>query len=187
MDAFSYLSVLLSIILGLAITQVLLGLRGLMHARSRVRMYAPAMIWALLLLVVFVQSWWSEFGLRRHETWTFLGFSVVVAHSIFLYMLAALALPEVQGDAKVDLREHYYDSHRWFFSFVVLAALAGAAKDLALDGRLPEPRNLAFQLTFAATGAIAAVTRREWYHQFLAPAAAIAFACYIALLFSQLD
>jgi heme/copper-type cytochrome/quinol oxidase subunit 4 len=38
LDAFSYLSVLLSIILGLAITQVLLGLRSLMHARSRVRM-----------------------------------------------------------------------------------------------------------------------------------------------------
>jgi hypothetical protein len=187
MDAFSYLSVLLSIILGLAITQVLLGLRGLMHARTRVRMYAPAMTWALLLLVVFVQSWWSEFGLRRHETWTFLGFSVVVAHSIFLYMLAALALPEVQAHAEVDLRKHYYDCHRWFFAFIVLAALAGIAKDLVLDGHLPDPRNLAFQLSFAATAGIAAVTRQEWYHRLLAPAAAVAFGCYIALLFSQLD
>jgi hypothetical protein len=93
----------------------------------------------------------------------------------------------VRDDKAIDLREHYYDSHRWFFSFVVLAALAGAAKDLALDGRLPEPRNLAFQLSFAVTAAVAAVTRREWYHQLLAPAAAIAFGFYIALLFSQLD
>ena len=187
MDAFSYLSVLLSIILGLAITQVLQGLRGLMHARARLRLYAPTMIWALLLLVVFVQSWWSEFGLRRHESWTFLGFSVVVAHSLFLYMLGALVLPDVHGGEPVDLREHYYDSHRWFFSFVVLAALAGIAKDLALDGLWPKPENLAFQLSFATTAAIAAITRREWYHQLLAPVAALAFACYIALLFSQLD
>ncbi|MGH8174467.1 MAG: hypothetical protein ACREPX_15105 [Rhodanobacteraceae bacterium] len=188
MDAFSYLSVLLSIILGLAITQVLLGLRGLMHARSRVRMYAPAMIWALMLLVVFVQSWWSEFGLRNHENWTFVGFSVVVAHSIFLYMLAALVLPDVhRDDENVDLRAHYYDTHRWFFGFVVLAALAGAGKDVALDGRLPEWRNLAFQLGFAATAGIAAVTRTEWYHRILAPSAAIAFGFYVALLFSQLD
>jgi hypothetical protein len=35
MDAFGYLSVLLSIIVGLAITQVLRGFRGLMLARSR--------------------------------------------------------------------------------------------------------------------------------------------------------
>jgi hypothetical protein len=187
MDAFSYLSVLLSIILGLAITQVLQGLRGLMHARRRLRMYAPTMIWALLLLVVFVQSWWSEFGLRRHESWTFLGFSVVVAHSLFLYMLGALVLPDVHGDEPVDLREHYYDSHRWFFSFVVLAALAGIAKDLVLEGMLPKPSNLAFQLSFTASGVIGAITRREWYHQLFAPAAVLAFGCYIALLFSQLD
>ena len=37
MDAFSYLSVLISIILGLAVTQALQGFRGLMLARSRVR------------------------------------------------------------------------------------------------------------------------------------------------------
>ena len=187
MDAFSYLSVLLSIILGLAITQVLLGLRGLMQARSRVRMYAPTMIWALLLLVIFVQSWWSEFGLRRHESWTFLGFSVVVMHSLFLYMLAALVLPDAHREADVDLRAHYYDNHTWFFAFVVLAALAGIAKEIVLEGMLPKPSNLAFQLSFAVTAAIAAATRREWYHQLLAPAAALAFAWYIELLFSQLD
>ena len=188
MDAFSYLSVLLSIILGLAITQVLQGLRGLMHARARLRLYAPTMIWALALLVVFVQSWWSEFGLRNHENWTFVGFSVVVAHSICLYMLAALMLPDVHADDEnVDLRAHYYDTHRWFFAFVVLAALAGTAKDIALDGRLPEWRNLTFQLGFAATAAIAALTRAEWYHRLLAPVAAIAFGFYVALLFSQLD
>ena len=37
MDAFSYLSVLLSIILGLAITQILQGYRALLLARSHVR------------------------------------------------------------------------------------------------------------------------------------------------------
>jgi hypothetical protein len=187
MDAFSYLSVLLSIILGLAITQVLLGLRGVMHARARLRMYVPTMIWAVLLLLVFVQSWWSEFGLRRHESWTFLGFSVVVAHAVFLYMLAALVLPDVPPGEVLDLREHYYDTYRWFFAFVVLAALAGIAKEIVLDGRLPSPSNLAFELSFATAGAIAGLTRREWYHRLLAPASALAFVWYTVLLFSDLD
>jgi len=187
MDAFSYLSVLLSIILGLAITQILQGLRALMQARSRLRVYAPSVIWAILLLFVVVQSWWSEFGLRRHEAWTFLAFSVVLAHAICLYMLAALVLPDVQGDAPIDLREHYYGHHRWFFGFVVLASLMGIAKDLALYYSLPRPLNLAFQLSFAVAGAIGVLTRREWYHQVLAPASAIGFLAYIGLLFSQLD
>ena len=186
-DAFSYLSVLLSISLGLAITQVLQGMRGLMHALSRVRMYAPALLWTALSLVVDVQSWWSEFGLRHHQSWTFLAFSVVIAHTICLYMIAALVLPDVDPAARVDLREHYYGHYRWFFAFVVLAALFGIGKDLALDARLPETRNLLCQVSFVVTCGIAALTRREWYHQALAPAAAILFAVYTALLFSQLD
>lgn len=40
MDAFSYLSVLISIILGLAVTQVLQGFRGLMLARAGARILA---------------------------------------------------------------------------------------------------------------------------------------------------
>jgi hypothetical protein len=187
MDAFSYLSVLLSIILGLAITQVLLGLRSLMHARSRVRMYLPTLIWAVLLLVVFVQSWWSEFYLSRYQGWTFLGFSVVVAHSICLYMLAALVLPDIQRDETLDLREHYFDIRRWFFVFVVLAAALGIAKDLVLEGHLPETRNLLFQISFIVTSIIAAVTRNEIYHRVLAPVAAVMFGAYVALLFSHLN
>jgi hypothetical protein len=187
MDAFSYLSVLLSIILGLAITQVLQGFRGLMHARSHVRLYAPTLIWAGLSIVVDVQSWWSEFGLRHHQSWTFLAFSVVLAHTICLYMLAALVLPDVNRETGADLREHYYDHYRWFFAFVVLAALFGIGKEFALERRLPEMRNLLFQLSFVVTCGIAALTRREWYHQLLAPAAAILFCVYTVLLFSQLN
>ena len=41
MTAFDYLSVLLSIVLGLAITQLLSGFAGLVRARDRMVMYWP--------------------------------------------------------------------------------------------------------------------------------------------------
>ena len=56
MDAFSYLSVLLSIVLGLGITQLLQGFGRLMNARSRVRPYWPSLLWAVVLLVAHVQK-----------------------------------------------------------------------------------------------------------------------------------
>lgn len=77
MDQFSYLAVLLSIILGLAVTQVLTGFRGLLQSRTTVRLYWPPLAWAFLLLLVFVQSWWPMFGLREQAEWTFAGFAVV--------------------------------------------------------------------------------------------------------------
>ena len=104
MDAFGYLSVLLSIILGLAITQILQGFRDLMQARSRLRLYWPCLLWAIVLLVICVQEWWAMFGLRNHSPWTFAGFSVVLAQTVVTYLIAALALPDVRGDEPIDLR-----------------------------------------------------------------------------------
>jgi hypothetical protein len=40
-ESFDYLSVLPSIIIGLAITQVLLGFRGLILTRMKVKLYLP--------------------------------------------------------------------------------------------------------------------------------------------------
>ena len=108
MDAFSFLSVLLSIILGLAITQVLQGLGRLMTARARVTFYWPPIVIALVMLVGFVQSWWAMFGLRNHTSWTFAGFFVVILQTIFSYLQAALILPEFQLESSVDMRANYF-------------------------------------------------------------------------------
>ena len=91
MDAFSYLSVLLSIILGLAITQVLQGFRGLMLARSRVQAYWPSVAWAILLLVIDVQAWWAMYELRFRHDWSFLGFAVVLAQTVPLYLFTMVS------------------------------------------------------------------------------------------------
>jgi hypothetical protein len=113
-DAFSYLSVLISIILGLAITEILQGLRGLVIARARVRMYWPSVAWAVLTILVSVQSWWAMFGMRQLESWTFVQFAVVLIQVIATYMLAALVLPDFEGDHTIDLRTHYFRQIRWF-------------------------------------------------------------------------
>jgi hypothetical protein len=55
MDEYSYLSVLLSVILGLAVTQILQGFRGLLLSRTRVQIYWPVIAWALLLLLICFQ------------------------------------------------------------------------------------------------------------------------------------
>ncbi|MFI4920656.1 MAG: dTDP-4-dehydrorhamnose 3,5-epimerase family protein, partial [Gammaproteobacteria bacterium] len=105
MDAFSYLSVLIAIILGLAITQILKGFRSLLHAREHVRMYWPSLVWAVLVLIIAVQSWWAMFGLREYRDWTFLAFSVLLLQTALTYMLAALVLPDFNAHRSVDLRK----------------------------------------------------------------------------------
>jgi hypothetical protein len=186
MDEFSYLSVLLSIILGLAITQILKGFRGMLLSRQRIRLYWPALAWAGLLLLIYVQTWWAMFGLRSHHNWTFGAFAIVLVHTIALYMLAGLVLPDFFGENEIDLRANYYAHHSWFFAMAVLAGLASIGKDLVLSGALPESRNLGFHIVFLLTGLIAAITRREWYHKVAVVVTAVLFALYIGLLFVRL-
>lgn len=186
MDAFSYLSVLLSIILGLAITQILLGYRGLLLARGRVSFYWPALLWSALLLVVAAQTWWSSFGLARHRDWTFLQFSVVLLQMGLLYMMAGLVLPDIPADEPVDLRAHYYRERRPFYLTFLLLLAVSVSKDFVLEGHLPAPANLAFHGIFAALSLSAALVRRPRFHEIATPLGALVMAAYIALLFARL-
>jgi len=189
MDAIGYLSVLISIIVGLAVTQVLQGFRGLMLARSRVRVYWPALVWAALVLVICVQVWWAMFDLSQRPVarWTFLDFSLVLLQTVPLYLMAGLLLPDVDIEHRLDLREHYYAHHRWFFSLVVLLLLVSLVKVRVLIGHWPAPEDTAFQLAFIVGAAIGAWTRREWYHQLQAPLALIGIVAYIVALFTHLQ
>ena len=187
MDAFSYLSVLISIILGLAITEVLQGLRGLVIARARVRMYWPSVAWAVLTMLVSVQSWWAMFGMRHLESWSFVQFAVVLVQVIATYMLAALVLPDFEGDHTIDLRTHYFRQVRWFSAIAVCVLLASLAKDLVLSGHLPAALNVGFHLFFMAIWLGAALTRRDAYHYALPLLTACAFCAYIVLLFARLQ
>ena len=186
MDAFNYLAVLFSVILGLALTQILQGLRGLMLVRSRVRIYWPSLIWMALVFLIVIQDWWAMFTLRVVREWTFPMYAAVLVLVTLLYLVAGLASPDIEADGTVDMRASYFAHSRWFFGLFAAAVVASAVKDLIITGRVVIGENLGFHAVFLATSAIAASTKARWYHALLAPAMAAVFVTYIALLFARL-
>lgn len=187
MDAFGYLSVLLSIIVGFAMTQILLGFRGLVLARVRIRSYWPTLAWALLLLLIDVQSWWAMFGLRAVEHWTFPAFSLLLLQAIAQYMLAAIVFPDFVLDEAVDLRAHYRHHARWFFGLMVLLLLTSMAKDRVIAGHLPSGANLLVHLGFLGMSAVAMFVAAESYHKVFSLLGLAVFGAYTVALFAQLQ
>ena len=57
MDEFSFLSVLISVILGLAVTEILQGFRKLLLSRTRIQIYWPVIGWTFLVLLVSFEYW----------------------------------------------------------------------------------------------------------------------------------
>jgi hypothetical protein len=186
MDAFSYLSVLLSIIVGLAITQILSGLRGIVLWRAKVRMFWPVPLWAGTLLLINVQSWWAMFSLREVTAWTFAAFAVVLAQAIAQYMLAGIVLPDFSPDRETDLRDHYWAHTRWFFGLFIALLAFSLCKEMILYGRLPEREDLTFHIGFIALSATALGTRSDGFHKFLALLGAGVFCAYVIVLFTRL-
>lgn len=187
MDAFSYLSVLLSIILGLAITQILKGVRGMVLARARVVSYWPTFVFAAFLFLIDVQVWWAFFDMRHVQLWTFPLFAVVLTQTTCLYLLAALVLPDFFGEQSVDLRKHYYAHHRIFFCLFIVGLIASLAKPVLLGGNLFDDKiDVAFHFGWITIALIGAITTREWFHKSISVLSASSFLIYIALLFMRL-
>ena len=186
MDEFGYLSVIISVILGLSVTQLLQGISQVINARDRVRIYWPSIAWALLLLLVDVQAWWAMFGYRNRHTWTFVQFTVVLLEAIMLYLLAALALPGIPNEGEVDLRSNYFRHSGWFFGSLVVLLLVSLLKSVVVSGGLPGKPDLGFHLFWVTTAFVAAFTRNERYHKAFVCLSFGLFVAYIALFFSSL-
>ncbi|MES2755507.1 MAG: hypothetical protein V4659_12680 [Pseudomonadota bacterium] len=186
MDAFSYLSVLLSIILGLAMTQVLQGYRALLLSRQRVRFYLPPLAWSAYILIIATQSWWSSFGLAGRQEWSFLTFAIILLQTILLYMAAALVLPDVPAEQSIDLKAHYFREATPFYAMMLAVVLVSLSKGILLDGQLPKPAELIFHLAFAGLSLVGLINRREWVHFALVVLTGGWIVSYIALLFARL-
>ncbi|MEQ1867220.1 MAG: hypothetical protein ABL996_21480 [Micropepsaceae bacterium] len=187
MDDFAHLSVLISIVLGLGITKLLMGLARIVQMRGRVKVFWPTLVWVLMLLVLHVQTWWTMFGLRTVEAWTFLGFAITLMQPILLFFLSALALPDFDRDEVLDLRSNYFLHRRWFFGILIALPLVSLARTYVLDGRLPQEADFIFHLGFIVASTAAAAFANETFHKAAALLAAASIFAYVALLFTTLQ
>ena len=182
MDSFEFLSVLFSVILGLALTQILQGLRALMLARARIKIYRPAVIWAALLILIVAQAWWGMFVMRAFRDWNFAMYAVVVLQITLMYLAAGMVLPDVPPEGPVDLRKAYFEHARWFFGLMALTVAVTMLREIVTFGSISISFNTYYLGAFFALAVIAAIVKSRWYHALLAPFCVIAVTVYTALL-----
>lgn len=187
MDNFNYLSVLVSIVLGLGITNLLSAVAALVRSRARLRMYWPLPIWIATLFLIHIQTWWSMFGLREVGTWSFAAFLIVLLQPVALFLMTAVLSPQVSETDATDLRVQYFSESRWFFGTLTGALFISLAKNVVVHGKLPQLPDLAAHIVFVAVALLGAVSRNDMVHKILAPLGAALYGGYIALLFTTLS
>ena len=131
-SAFEYVSVFISIILGLGVTQILTGIADLVHQNERVKIYWPHLTWIVLVLILHVQEWWVTFELRNLEKWRLPLFLFVLLYPVTLFILARLLFPFGLNEGTIDLKKFYFENYRRIFLFGSVLAFLSIIDNLLL-------------------------------------------------------
>lgn len=123
MSAFEFISVLLSIVVGLALARLLTGVGRALETRRKTRFYWVQGVWVINVVLLLVAFWWATlFSHVGAETWYFPNFALLLAYSVLLFLQAVLIIPADLGEG-ADLETHFFEVRPWFFTLLALTAV----------------------------------------------------------------
>lgn len=186
MTPFEYLSVLVSIIVGLAITQLLSGAARLIQLRGRVRPHATTLCWMVFLFLLDTQIWWAAFFRRYAQDWNFFMFLFYLLMPILAFLLSYLVLPELGDEDEIDLAANFEGNRPWFFGLAALMLATSLAEQAVRVGRLPMDADVAFRVVFLAISLAGAWIRSARVHAWGAATALVLMCGYVAMVFRHL-
>lgn len=120
---------LISIVLGLGLTELLLTFYGLVRARRRVAWDALPLAWALLILVAVVNYWWGiRAVLGGAGGWTTGNFMLAMISPVFIFLAC-------EADQPVNMKAAYAEERVAFLLFFL--AYQGGNWLIDLSGLMP--------------------------------------------------
>lgn len=178
--AYEHVLVVMSIVLGLAVTQLLKGAAQLYRARGRLRPYWLHWAWTALLMVFSLLLWWTYWNYRSITEWTFFRFLLYLSPTVTFYFLSSIAFPD-PADGVVDLKEYFYSNRVGFFgTFAAYAVLAGLSAMLVRNLPVLDLSNV-FRVAMVLLMVIGMRTTNARVHTVLFVFAAILMLAFIVL------
>ncbi len=159
MSEFEFLSVLISIIIGLGLTHILTGLvRDIFAGRAT----ENHVIYTIFVIIVLVLNWWVIFSWRNHPSWSFDAFLVLVSWAISHYVIAITLYPPKGSDSG------HFETHRHWFLWSLFAMTMLDIGQTAMRGDIFRPwYYLVFVLHISVLSAIGAVSKSDLFHRIL--------------------
>ena len=127
-DQFQHVMVLISIIIGLAVTYLLSGVVDAVdraNDEDEPEIFSPLVaFWAATVFFWMINFWWFQFRLLAMDgAWTLGRYFFILLYSVTLYVLAVILIPR-DWDAIKHYPEYFMRNRRWFFIALLLASVA---------------------------------------------------------------
>jgi cell division protein FtsW (lipid II flippase) len=181
MDAFGYISVIFSVVIGLGMSQLLTGMVELVKARRRVKFYWVHLLWVTLTFTGHIFLWWTMWNLRLLKDWHFFSFLLLLLAPVMLFVAASFLIPKLEPDDYLDLRHYFIENKVPFFTVNAAFTLLLGMQNWLLTGHMSPPTvTLFFSLWFVIL-CISAITKNQRFHAIIAIFLTILFLLFVLL------
>jgi hypothetical protein len=133
-DLFSYLSAFVTIVLAVAITDMIQSTHRLIRARARVKWDAAHLIFAMLIAASVISEFFSLWATFDVSKVTFLRLMWMLVIPTLFALLAYSVLPDDVPEQGLDLRDFYVGERRTWVVIFGLAAILDVVRSLLILG-----------------------------------------------------
>lgn len=131
---FEYSSILVSIILGLGITQLLSAFTDLLYNYKKVSFYWPQTAWILFVLFLHIQDWFITYQLKDKPVWHLTELVFILLYPISLFIAAKLLLPSNDKEESRDMKSYYMSQYPVLFGIMAISILLSVVFNIWLLG-----------------------------------------------------
>lgn len=116
---FDYVMVLVSVVIGLALTHLMQGVAGLIQQPGKTRIWWVHLVWVAFVMITAAFFWWWEYALHDLTRWTFQTYLLLLLYAFVIYLSAAVLFPH-ELEPGVSLEAYFIGRRRWFFGLQML-------------------------------------------------------------------
>ena len=183
MGVFEYIGVLISVIMGLAITHLAVGASKLIQNRETTRLCLPHALWTINVLLYILMIWWSMFWWSGLEDWSAYHYLGITLYAIVMFLMSAMLYPYDMHD-DIDIEAYFFKNRVWFFSLMIIAwtldIFETVGKDMTGLREMP-PRYFIFVSSMIVLAIIGIVSSNRGVHRALPTAWLILLGSFISL------
>lgn len=165
MTPFEYVIVLISIILGMGITQIVSGLADMIHRWERVKVYWPHLVLVIIVFFIQIQEWWVTYDMRNYEYWRLPTFLFIILYPVNLYILARLLFPVSWRGKVIDMKEFYFQNSRRIYLFTITLDSLGVIDNIFIANYTVQDQIIQFIVMALLIFVVAKDNKNELLHK----------------------
>lgn len=167
MTPFEHIMVIGSIVLGLAIAQLLTGLADSLRMDKSVKLYWPHTLWVVCMIMACIQWGFGVWVLEARPRWTGPELSLFIITPILVFLVARFMYPAPIDS--VSLKTHYYESRRYTYGLATgIFCLSIVANIVLRDLQVMASENITV-VVMSAILLVLTVSCNEIVHKVLVP------------------